>query len=269
MPSPSPAPDSAELVDRLEGVMTRLSFVDGPGLVRRWADYKAITSRYVVRQAFETIKVHAVLGFPSGRSGQPKKFAPILYFATAVDDAHADSIHRLVWSQGVVPILIIATPSALQIRKSLGPPTTRPAFVPWDNLTDDQVLPVELTSLTAVALTSSVVWNDYAIDRSSRVDTALLDAIVSLSNEVRKRFGQLRPRPGLVNSVIGRFIYFFVLLDRGIISASWVRNLKDENGRALCDDIAHSLRDGGGIDASIEPGPPARFGHCSIALTIF
>ena len=235
--------------------MSRLGFADNPALIRRWADYKAVTSRHVVRQAFDTIRVHAVFGFPSSRSDQPKKYAPILYFAISRDDKEADSLHRLVWSQGVVPILLIATPATLQIRKSLAPPTARPLSVPWDKLADNQRLPAELTSLTAVSLTSSVVWNDYAVDRNSRVDSALLDAIIELNKEVRGQFSHMNARPRLVNSVIGRFIYFFVLLDRGIITASWVRSLKDSDGKPLCDGIGRSLLDGGGIDITDRPWP--------------
>lgn len=163
--------------------MVRLGFEDHPGLVRRWADYKAVTSRHVVRQAFDTIGVQAVFGFLSRRSNQQHHYAPILYLATSSNTTKADLLHRLVWSQGIVPILLIATPTGLQIRKTLAPPRPGPVSVPWDKLADDQGIPAELTSLTAVSLTSSLVWNDYAIDRHSRVDRALLHAIVALNIE--------------------------------------------------------------------------------------
>ena len=234
--------------------MVRLGFADNPGLVRRWPDYKGVTSRHVVRQAFATIGVQAVFGFLSRQSDQ-HHFAPILYLATSPDTTQADSLHRLVWSQGIVPILLIATPSGLQIRKTLAPPRARPVSVPWDQLAHDHGIPAELTSLTAVSLTSSLVWNDYAIDRHSRVDRALLDAIVALNAEVRHTFPDLNDYPDVVNSVIGRFIYFFVLLDRGIVTASWVRSLKAPNAQPLCIGIAESLLDAGGIDIADTPWP--------------
>jgi N-6 DNA methylase len=255
MPTEPLVDDPNELVWHLEQVVRWLGFAENPGLVRRWADYAAVTSRHVVRQAFDTMGVHAVFGFSSNPSGSPKKYAPVLYFAACGDDTKADRLHRLVWSQGVVPILLIATPAALQIRKSLAPPPPRPLSVPWDKLADGQPLPIELTSLTAVSLTSSVVWNDYAIDRSNRVDRALLDAIIALNDEVRGQFPDWKPRPGTVNSVIGRFLYFFVLLDRGIVTASWVKGLKDSDGKSLCDKIGQSLLNGGSIDIGDRPWP--------------
>ena len=235
--------------------MKRLGFADNEALIRRWADYKAVTSRHVVRQAFNIMHVYAVFGFTSGRSGQANKYIPILYFAISRDDKEADSLHRLVWSQGTVPILLIATPNALQIRKSLTPPSARPISVTWDRLGDDRGIPAELTSLTALSLTSSVVWNDYAIERRNRVDSAILRAITDLNNEVRQQFDDLERRSPLVNSIIGRFIYFFVLLDRGIVTGSWIASLKDSNGKPLCRHIGRFLLDAERIDVADHAWP--------------
>jgi len=240
-----------ELRQRIDAVIAALGLVS-PSLIRRWEDYRAATNRHVVRQAFETIGIHAVFGFPSRRDREAK-FSPVAYLACASDDARANLLHRLVWSQGVVPILLIATPAGLQIRKSLTPPMPRPITVAWSKFSTE--LPVELRSLTAVALSSSVVWRDFAADRSNRVDTALLKAIASLNEEVRMQHEALSDRPPLVNSLIGRFIYFFVLLDRGIIDANWVRHLRDDDGNQLCAQIANSIREDGSIDAADQAWP--------------
>src|ERR1700680_3769425 len=103
-----PQPASDWLLQRLEAVIAMLAFDQSHGLVRRWADFRATTNRHVVRQAFDTIGVHAVFGFPSGRD-KALKFSPILYLAVADDDPSAVALHRMVWSQGVVPILMVAT----------------------------------------------------------------------------------------------------------------------------------------------------------------
>jgi hypothetical protein len=248
------SPDSTELINRLEQVIALLGFNESAGLVRSWAEYAAQTNRHVVRQAFETIGTHAVFGFPSTRDDRGKKFSPVLYLASASDDAGAKSLHRLTWSQGVVPILLVATPSGLQVRKTLAPPTPNPLTVGWAKL-DAGVLPVELNSLTSVALSSSIVWRDYVAERSGRVDTSLLKAIASLNNEVRRRHPALKSKPALVNSLIGRFIYFFVLLDRGIISHSWMRSLRDEQGQPICSKIAAAIDENGAIDPSDNPWP--------------
>ena len=139
----------------------------------------------------------------------------VLYLAIAADDAAAVAVHRFVEPGRAHPF--IATPSGLQIRRTLAPSTARPVTVAWDRLADPANLPPELTSLTAIALSSSVVWRDFVTDRSNRVDAALLKAIKSLNEAVRHNYPALRQQPALVNALIGRFIYFFVLLDRKII----------------------------------------------------
>src|SRR6266478_8144649 len=116
MPTISPPSALAELTQRLEAVISALGYDDTRGLVRQWSDFRSTTNRHVVRQAFDTIRVHSVFGFSSGHP-IASKFAPILYLSIATDDAAAVAVHRLVWSQGVVPILLVATPAGLQIRR--------------------------------------------------------------------------------------------------------------------------------------------------------
>jgi len=226
MPPAATSSARDDLLRRLEAVIGLLGYDRVNGLVRRFAGFRSCTNRHVVRQAFDTIRIHSVFGFKSSRHGV-EKFSPVLYLAAAGDEAGANDVHRLVWSQGVVPILVVATPNGLQIRRSLGPSTARPVVVAWDKLDSTRALPVELTSLTAVALSSSVVWRDFVTDRSNRVDAALLKAIEALNEAVRRKNAALRDQATLVNALIGRFIYFFVLLDRKIITRSWIAGLRD------------------------------------------
>lgn len=243
MASRSTRIDSTDLVDKIEQVIVRLGFENGASLVRDPEKYDAITNRHIVRQAFDTIGVYAVFGFSSLSPSHQKLFTPIVYFCLAKSDAEADQLHRLTWSQGVTPIMLIATPAGLQVRKSLGPPTARPTTLPWDKLAQDREVPVELVSLNAVALRSSVVWNDYVIDRKCRVDHTLLAAITALNEAVASQFSDEKCDVTLINSVIGRFLYFYVLLDRGIIDAKWIERLQDGAGNPKCGKIAKFLRD--------------------------
>lgn len=245
-----PAVPNSALVERLEGIIGRLGLDTGSGLIRSWEDFTGSTSRHVIRQAFATVGVYAVFGFSTPNSGHLQNFTPILYLITAENTAAAKDIHRLVWSQGVVPLLLVATPSALEVRRSLAPPPEQPISVAWDNL--DGALPSELTSLTAVALRSSVVWRDFAIDRSSRVDKALLDGIIQLSHTVQAEKRTLDR--SVIHAVIGRFLYLYVLLDRHIIDLDWIANLSSPTGRSLCPTIVNSLAVSDGSDATWPAG---------------
>ncbi|MEY9625061.1 HsdM family class I SAM-dependent methyltransferase [Sinorhizobium fredii] len=227
------------LSSKLEEVIARLGFDQGPGLTRSWEQFAGTTNRHIVRQAFDTVGAHAVFGFSAPSFDERRSFTPILYLCAAQDDVAAKEIHRLVWSQGVVPLLLVATPSALQIRRSLAPPPEQPPSISWDKIADPQELPIELTSLTAVALRSSIVWRDFAIDRSSRVDKALLEGIISLSHTVQGEQPDLDR--SVIHAVIGRFLYLYVLLDRHIIDAKWIGGLKSESDHPRCPTIAGSL----------------------------
>lgn len=232
---------SAPIADRLEQVVSRLGLDSAGGLIRSWEEFAAATNHHLVRQAFTAIGVSSVFGFASKAYDGSAAFTPILYLALAGDPTAARNIHRLVWSQGVVPLLLVATPSGLEIRRGLAPPPEQPTTVPWDVLADASAgLPAELTSLTAVALRSSGVWRDFAIDRSSRVDKALLDGILSLSHSVEQ--GHTALDRSVVHAVIGRFLYLYILLDRRIIDADWIAGLKDSSGRNVCTAIGEALK---------------------------
>ncbi|SCX28592.1 Type I restriction-modification system methyltransferase subunit [Agrobacterium sp. DSM 25558] len=230
------------LFARIEDVITRLGFGASAGLTRSWDQFKGTSNRHIVRQAFDTVGAYAVFGFGLPGAGYQQSFTPILYFCAAQDDAAAKDIHRLVWSQGVVPLLFVATPSGLQIRRGLAPPPEQAISLAWEKLTDSETLPVELTSLTAIALSSSVVWRDFSIDRSSRVDKALLEGIVALSQVVQTEQTELER--SVIHAIIGRFLYLYVLLDRHIVDTSWIASLKAPGGdELLCPSIAASLDD--------------------------
>lgn len=241
MPEPK-IPDES-LIARIEDIIGLLGYERSGGLLRSVDAANVPTSRHIVQQAFSTIDVHAVFGFSSIAAEGRKNFTPICYLAIAPDSQAAKNVHRLVWSQGVVPLLLIATPMGLEIRRSLAPPPDKPIVLPWEKF-GKEALPIELTSVTSVALRSSIVWRDFAIDRSSRVDKVLLDGIIQLSETVAQQDGDPLER-SVVHAVIGRFLYLYVLIDRQILSAKWVMHLSDESGRPSCPTIANSLQSTG------------------------
>lgn len=244
--SESKAAPSASIADKLEQVISRLGLDSAGGLVRSWETLTSVTNHHIVRQAFTTIGVSAVFGFASRAHDGSPSYAPILYLAIADDAAAARNIHRLVWSQGMAPLLLVATPFGLEVRRSLAPPPEKPITVLWDGLADpDAALPEELTSLTAVALRSSAVWRDFSIDRSSRVDKTLLDGIVSLSHAIERQDEALDR--SVVHAIIGRFLYLYVLLDRRTIDADWISGIANPAGQKLCATIGLALKNSDGL----------------------
>lgn len=224
---------------KLEAIIDRLGLNQGPGLLRASDPYNGNTNRHVVRQAFQAIGAHAVFGFGSSDKISTSGFTPVLYLCAAENDQDATRIHRLVWSQGSAPLLLIATPSALEIRRGLAPPPLHPIRVSWDKLKTGEELPAELISLTAISLRSSIVWRDFAVDRSSRVDRTILQGIVGLSHYLHLNQPDLNR--STIHAAIGRFIYLYILLDRGIIGPTWVGEIKSKDAGKACPAICRSL----------------------------
>ena len=229
----------AHLLGKLEEVISLLDLANGRGLLRSSLELPGKINLHVVRQAFEVISAYAVFGFNSPDFDGGTKFTPVMYLCVAQDEVAANRIHRLVWSQGVVPLLLIATPSGLQVRRALTPPSDHASNVSWDKISDVDVVPAELISLTAVALRSSLVWRDFAVDRTKRVDKALLEGIVSLSDIVQREQPNLDR--AVVHAVIGRFLYLYILLDRRVVDTKWMLSIKTSSGRARCSTIVRSL----------------------------
>lgn len=205
------------------------------GYYTKFEAYTGDNYQHVLRQAFDLVGVHSVFGFQrTGRAA--RTFTPIAYMAAAADRDEATRIHRQVWSQGVAPILLLATPQGVEIRLGLAPPPEQPVLVPWNEI-GDVVLPPALNQVTRVSLAGSLVWSDFAVERRHRVDASLLSAIQTLSEGVLYRYPDFENDASLINSVIGRFLYFYILLDRRIVSADWVRGLES------CPVIGDSLSD--------------------------
>ncbi len=232
-------PGNADLTERLEKVIARLGYNASGSLLRRIEDLPGSSNHHVVQQAFDVVDVAAVFGFRSDDGPRGSRFTPIVYLAAASDADEARAIHRLVWSQGVVPLLLVATPTGVEVRRSLAPPPDKPLTISWDHL-HAEALPIEFTSLTAVALRSSIVWQDFSVDRSRRVDKTLLDGIVQLSGTVASKEGGSLDQ-SVLHAVIGKFLYLYVLLDRNIVDPAWIAALTGDNEEPLCATIASAL----------------------------
>lgn len=232
----------AEMIDlttQLERAATLLGLRSDAGYTAVIEDFMGKSGLHTIRQAFQVIGVRGVFGFESSGESQQGRYTPIVYLAIAESVDEAVLLHRQVWSQGVVPLLLVATEGGLQVRHTLAPPIDQVVTHGWSTLFDGGDLPTGLASLTATALRSSVAWRDYAIDRSKRVDKVLLDGIIGLSDTISKRHAGISR--SIIHATIGRFLYFYVLLDRGVIVPAWVSSLKTRDGEVMCPTIASGL----------------------------
>ena len=158
--------------------------------------------------------------------------APLVYLAVAVDHADAQRIHRLVWSQGLVPYLVIVAPDEVIICEGFRYESDSwhqiVKTVSWADVTACQAEPPSgLRHLAAQRLRGSVFWREHALDVSGRVDLKLLDVLEDLSANLICGKGVTRALSyRAANALLGKVLYVQFLLDRGIIDQQWL----DERG---------------------------------------
>lgn len=230
------AQPSANIRDRLMMLATRLGYANRGGFIVPSRLRSVPTYRHALDQAFSEMAVVACYGFLGSGAQGFTRFTPLVYMAAAKTPSQANAIHRIVWSQGVVPLLLIGLPEGVQVRTGFNY-RSRVNFplTPWaEALERTETLPRNLQPLSALALAGSLGWKDFSPNPRERVDSHLLKDITALSYALRSRFPQLKARPDLINALIGRMMYLYVLIDRRLINQSWVKSLCTQSGKPAC-----------------------------------
>lgn len=198
--------------------------------------------RFALKQAADEM---GVIGSFSWVNPTPNTtlVAPLVYIAVAQDRAQAKQIHRKVWSQGLVPFLIIVTPEEILPRQGFQFSAENwdkdIVSIAWQDLPAEvhENLPLlgalaELWDFRAIRMRTSLFWRDRAIEVSGRIDQHLLEGLESLSENLIGGYKLTAPlSPSAANGLIGRFLYVFFLADRGIINQQWL----DERGHSGID----------------------------------
>jgi hypothetical protein len=175
-------------------------------------------SSHIIREALSTIGIRGIFALVDGF--QPSSLKPIVYVACAEDADELRVLRKGVWSQGAVPFLIVIMPNTVEICHGFEPPSAPTLSVDYDSRAAE--LPEELKSFAADEISSSITWRDFEIHRDSSVDNNLVDAIEALNDLARAKFSSFKHERSLVNSLIGKFIYIYVLVDRQILSEKWL-----------------------------------------------
>lgn len=205
-------------------VLKRLGFVNSQGWVEADSFDDILGPSGALRKARDTMGVHGAFGTwqYSATHTRTKRFIPLVYIAFAENNEIArDHVHRKIWSQGLVPLLIICTPTHVLLSEgytfSLENWNKSIKQTSLDEL--DSSEPIDLDRLHAISLLSSLSWRDFAINPNDRVDKRLLSTLEALSKHLSR---QSHASVRATNSLIGRFLYFYMLLDRNLIDNNWL-----------------------------------------------
>ncbi|MCI0538988.1 MAG: SAM-dependent methyltransferase [Verrucomicrobiales bacterium] len=146
---------------------------------------------------------------------------PVVYVCEADDVATADTIHRLVWNQDIVPFVLIRTPSGLRLYCGFMCNDTDAGahegilepLIEFDDIED------KLAEFRADAIDSGELWrkrgNDVQPDK--RVYWSLLENLKQLAKKFRDQFGRDNVK-SIIHPLIGKYVYLHYLKDRGFLS---------------------------------------------------
>ncbi len=243
---------TSALTPPLQELLRRLGYETDMGWVAASEFDKVTTHRFALQQARSEISLVGAFCLMHPGEDASVVSTPLVYVSTAPDLTAARENHRRVWSQGLVPFLLIAC-----LDEFILCPGFSYGHDDWEGLVHryDQTvvkqLPVsaedpgrllgsaaELWDLRAVRLRTSLFWRDHSIDVAGRVDRRLLASLEALSDRlITGGEGEIPISPGAANGLIGRFLYIYFLFDRRIIDQSWL----SQRGHALALDDRASV----------------------------
>ena len=218
------------LLDRL-GYTPKAGWVDA-------SDFASLsTHRFAMLQATQDMSVLGAFCLRSRCAQAQINVTPLVYVAWAADRKNAEEVHRRIWSQGLVPFAIIVLPEKVIVCSGftyahLGWASN----VRWFDRRDIELLPsdvansvpidhpaAEIWDLRAIRLRTSVFWREREVKVNRRIDRRLLSNLYGLSRMLIEGKGVASAlSPTAANGLIGRFLYVFFLVDRGIIDQDWL-----------------------------------------------
>lgn len=217
---------------RIDQLITKLGYSNDAGLLTGTSEFaRAIGITHALHTASEAIHLKACYGvWETGFGGQvTSRFVPLVYLAQAQSIHEAKQYHRWVWSQGIVPWLIIS----VQEQFVICPGFDFSFDTNWEKLSVivDAQGALEgntssvLTDFAAVSLRSSLHWRDFRIKSLGTVDKRLLQALEHLHRRLANELNGGGLSAATINRLIGRVLYTCLLLDRRIIPGTWAEKL--------------------------------------------
>lgn len=190
-------------------------FLD-PSQFDRYSGYS-----FIFRQAQKSVFLKGVytLKYPIPSNENDDSIIPFLYVCESNSEEKSRDIHRLVWNQNIVPLLLVVTPKSYRLYpgfkyesgdESLNRPIVDVLHTANDALT-------KLIEISSKSIDEGNVWNAYSkyVTPETRVDWKLLGHLKELGKWLINK--KLPSR--YAHSLIGKYVYLRYLKDRDILSA--------------------------------------------------
>ncbi|HEX8706303.1 MAG TPA: N-6 DNA methylase [Myxococcaceae bacterium] len=196
----------------LNAVLDELGFLRSPGYVAadtlRFGDRRS----HLFRKALSACSLRGVYFLGQHREDR----CPVVFVTEAAGREQALAIHKAVWNQNAVPLLLVNTPREVLLFFSFQAPSEPP---PMESARTLSEVRTKLRMAHATSIDSGQLWADPALRSSSakRVDQTLLSHLDQLARRLQKD----GVRPELAYALMGRFLSLRYLRDRNIPESWW------------------------------------------------
>ncbi|MBX3460769.1 MAG: N-6 DNA methylase [Planctomycetes bacterium] len=165
--------------------------------------------------------------------GQISAPRPVTYVCKASTKKQADEIHRLVWNQNTVPLVVVLTQSEVRLYSAFDWKVGSKPLAIADTI--HQVTD-KLATVTAAAIDTGDVWRHHAadLDPAKRVEWRLLKNLQDLESILREEGVENR---SVAHALIGKFVYLYYLRHRNILSdkllSEWQLSWSEVSGSTI------------------------------------
>jgi hypothetical protein len=148
---------------------------------------------------------------------------PAVYVAQAENKEQARQIHRSLWNLGYAPFLIVLLPQQIRVYTGFDYSQKDAQKGLLDEFSLDD-LRLFLAEFSSEVIDTGRIWQHgrytNQLDQRQRVDNRLLQNLRQLGKELRNRgLGSL-----VAHALIGKYVYFRYLWDRGILTEEWLQH---------------------------------------------
>ena len=230
-------------------LLDKLGYLDSPHFLRRSSAELRTAPEFghVFRKAStKPCHLEGVYALRRNPDSKTEPLVPVVYVCRADSEDAADTIHRLVWNQDVVPFLLVHSPRGFRLYSGF-------RCQPQKDDLERGVL-TALTRFNAVAelaesfhsdaIDCGKVWRDWgkAVTPETRVDRKLLGNLQKLDRWLRDHGGLEKD---VSHALIGKYVYLHYLRDRDILSparlAEWRLDESTIFGRTATRDGLHAV----------------------------
>ena len=199
-----------------------LGYLDSPNFLRKGTEEFEYATDYghVFRKAAreDGCRLQGVYALRQPTPGSAQPVVPVVYVCHAESAEEADTIHRLVWNQDVVPFLVVETRHNVRFysgfRHQPHKRASRARGVLHAAIEFNLIADV-LEALRAEAVDDGSVWQQWGreVTPKTRVDWQLVDSLQKLDAWLQAHGLDVDPS----HALIGKYVYLHYLRDRGIL----------------------------------------------------